>query len=223
MSAPTTDNPQPPFWPASDRLDDYLADSDVIDGHAVDIVSLVNRLTADGGSEVDRAQRLFGWVRDNIPHSCDVRHQTLTCRASDVLRLRTGMCFAKSHLLVAMLRAIGIPAGFCYQWLRYNEQSADMILHGFCAVHLKSLGRWVRVDPRGNKPGVDAQFRLDREQLAFPTNPALGEAICPVIFAEPLPCVVNCLTTAASVDEALARLVAAGKPPEFCPNCCAKA
>lgn len=32
--------------------------------------------------------------------------------ASEVLRERTGFCFAKSHLLAAPLRATGIPTGF---------------------------------------------------------------------------------------------------------------
>ncbi|MEN6557494.1 MAG: transglutaminase family protein, partial [Thermoguttaceae bacterium] len=217
MNAPLENNPLP-CRPKSERLDDYLAQSDVIDWRAPTIAATANQITAHGGSEATRAKHLFEWVRDNIPHSCDAGHQTLTCRASDVLRLRTGMCFAKSHLLVALFRSVGIPAGFCYQWLRYNEQSADMTLHGLCAVHLKSLERWIRIDPRGNKPGVDAQFQLDREQLAFPTNPALGEEICPVIFAEPLPVVVQCLTTAATAGEALSQLLVKGKPPEFFVN-----
>lgn len=81
-----------------------------------------------------------------------------------------------------------------------------MILHGLNGVYLESLGRWIRVDPRGNKAGVDAQFRLDREQLAFPTNMALGEVLYPTVFVEPLPCIVECLATSASVSEAMERL-----------------
>lgn len=81
-----------------------------------------------------------------------------------------------------------------------------MILHGLNGVYLESLARWVRVDPRGNKAGVDAQFRLDREQLAFPTNMALGEVLYPTVFVEPLTCIVECLAMSASVSEAMERL-----------------
>jgi len=38
------------------------------------------------------------------------------------------------------------------------------------AVYLSEYG-WVRVDPRGNKPGVDAQFTPPHEQLAFALGP----------------------------------------------------
>jgi transglutaminase-like putative cysteine protease len=196
----------PPLKPESDRLDDYLQCDEIIDWSAPAIVAAARGATCKFESDFDKAKCLYQWVRDNIPHSCDAGHEMVTCRASDVLQLQTGTCFAKSHLLAAMLRAVGVPTGFCYQRLRYDRASSAMILHGLSGVFLASLGRWIRLDPRGNKAGVDAQFRLDREQLAFPTNAALGELLYPTVFVEPLPSVVDCLTTSATVSEALARL-----------------
>ena len=38
---------------------------------------------------------------------------------------------------------------------------------------------------RGNKPGINAQFFLDREQLAFEPNTNLGEQDYNVIFTRP--------------------------------------
>jgi len=195
-----------PLCPESEHLDEYLSCNEVVNWREPAIISRAKELTCGAASDVDAAKSLFEWVRDNIAHSCDARHETVTCRASEVLELRTGLCFAKSHLLVALLRSVGIPAGFCYQRLRYGEDSSRRILHGLCGVYLKSLGRWIRVDPRGNKQGVDAQFRLDREQLAFPSRAALGEVLFPTVFVEPLPSIVKCLTASASVSEALARL-----------------
>nr|WP_269749949.1 transglutaminase family protein [Polyangium fumosum] len=78
----------------------------------------------------------------------------LTCTASEVLRHRTGFCYAKSHLLAALLRANGLPAGFCYQRLAHGS---GYCLHGFNAVELPGIG-WYRIDARGNKPGIDAAF-----------------------------------------------------------------
>jgi len=37
------------------------------------------------------------------------------------------------------------------------------------------MNKWVRLDARGNKTGVDAQFSIDEEKLAFPINEELGE------------------------------------------------
>ena len=85
----------------------------------------------------------------------------VTCRASDVLAARTGFCYAKSHLLAALLRANGIPAALCYQRLSIDGQGPPFCLHGLNAVHLPEHG-WYRIDARGNKPGVDAQFTPPR-------------------------------------------------------------
>jgi transglutaminase-like putative cysteine protease len=73
-------------------------------------------------------------------------------------------------------------------------------LHGLNAVHLPEYG-WYRVDARGNKAGVNAQFDPPRERLAFTTELS-GERALPEIHAEPLAVVVDALrryTTAAEV------------------------
>jgi transglutaminase-like putative cysteine protease len=64
------------------------------------------------------AQACFEWVRDTIQHSFDYQCNPITCRASEVLQHRTGYCYAKSHLLAALLRANGIAAGFWALWTK---------------------------------------------------------------------------------------------------------
>ncbi len=155
---------------------------------------------------MEKAKRLYEWVRDEIPHSADAGHETVTCRASEVLRHRTGICYAKAHLLAALLRAVDVPCGLCYQALKYDSSSERLVVHGLNGVYLESLGRWIRVDARGNKAGVNAQFSLDGEHLAFPIAPALGEFTCETVFARPLPCVVECLTSHQTVTELMAHL-----------------
>ncbi len=55
-------------------------------------------------------------------------------------------------------------------------------LHGLIAVYLNEHG-WYRIDARGNKAGVDAQFSPPIEQLAFSTN-IDGEFDFPEIWSE---------------------------------------
>lgn len=64
-------------------------------------------------------------------------------------------------------------------------------MHGLNAVFLENYG-WYRVDPRGNKDGVNAQFKPPTEQLAFSSN-AISEADLLEIWPEPLPRVVSVL------------------------------
>jgi transglutaminase-like putative cysteine protease len=103
----------------------------------------------------------------------------------------TAYCYAKSHLLVALLRANGIRAGFCYQRLVLDDAGTAFCLHGLAAVDLGD-GGWYRVDPRGNKPGVDAAFTPPVERLAFLiAHP--GEMHFPKVYADPVPSVVRAL------------------------------
>lgn len=137
------------------------------------------------------AQACFEFVRDQILHSSDHQLDPVTCRASAVLRHQTGFCYAKSHLLAALLRANQIPAGLCYQRLTIADDQPQFCLHGLNAIHLPEFG-WYRVDPRGNRPGVNSQFSPPVEKLAFAVvHP--GEQDLPTIYARPLQRVVTCL------------------------------
>lgn len=180
-------------------MNDYLQASDVIDWCHPDIVGLAAQIAAGHQTRVAIAKASFEWVRDEIAHSVDYQMNPVTWRASDVLRHKTGYCFAKSHLLAALLRANQIPAGFCYQRLSIDDQGAPYSLHGFNAVHLPEIG-WYRVDPRGNKEGIDAQFTPPQEQLAY-TPQLPGERDFPEILPDPLQCVVKALKTHATWDD----------------------
>lgn len=171
----------------------FLAASNVIDWHTASVRDLAGQLTS-GARGTDAIARLFTWVRDSIAHTGDVGHGPLTLRASDVLRERTGLCYAKSHLLVALLRASNIPAGFCYQRLSLDETASSFVLHGLASV-LMPDDTFLRIDPRGNKPGVDAQLTPGREALAFALS-LPGEADLPGVFAEPIPQVIEALSAA---------------------------
>ncbi len=135
----------------------YLQVSEVIDWQHPDILAYAKQIAFDCETPVAIAQACFEWVRDEIHHSVDYQMNPVTWRASDVLQYKTGYCYAKSHLLAALLRANQIPAGFCYQRLSIDDNGAPYSLHGFNAIHLPEIG-WYRVDARGNKAGVNAQF-----------------------------------------------------------------
>ena len=182
----------------------YLAASPYIDLEHPEIQQLARRLAAESSGELDCARRCFEFVRDRIRHSSDYRLNPVTCKASDVLQHGTGYCYAKSHLLAALLRANGIPAGLCYQRLSVGEHGAPYCLHGLNAVYLRDFG-WYRIDARGNKPGVNAQFTPPQEALAFPIREA-AECDLPEIWAEPLAVVVEALERFPSYDQVLANL-----------------
>jgi transglutaminase-like putative cysteine protease len=182
----------------------YLAASTYIDVDTPAIQAAARRLAEGAASELEVVRACFEFVRDEIRHSVDFELNPVTCKASDVLRHQTGYCYAKSHLLAALLRANGIPAGLCYQRLSVGDGGAPYCLHGLNAVYLQDFG-WHRIDARGNKPGVDARFDPPAERLAFAIRER-DERMLPEIWAEPLPVVVDALECYDTWDQVLANL-----------------
>lgn len=182
----------------------FLVASKYIDCDDADIQRVARTLANRASSEIERVRRCFEFVRDDIRHSVDFKLNPVTCKASDVLQHKTGYCYAKSHLLAALLRANDIPAGLCYQRLSVSGRGAPYCLHGLNAVHIDEFG-WLRLDARGNKAGVDAQFDPPRETLAFQLrDPA--ERDIPGVWAEPLESVVEVLERYGTYDQVLAHL-----------------
>ena len=134
-------------------LSDYLRATDIVDHAHPAVAAKARALAAGHATDAAIAEACFRFVRDAIRHSSDHQLNPVTSKASDVLAHATGYCFAKSHLLAALLRANAIPAGFCYQRLSFDDTGPPFILHGFNAVHLDGHG-WYRIDPRGDKPGT---------------------------------------------------------------------
>ncbi|MFF3558215.1 transglutaminase family protein [Streptomyces tsukubensis] len=172
----------------TDGITAYLAADDTIDhGHPL-VRETAARLRRDAPDAHAYARAAFEFVRDTVTHSIDADDPRVTRRASEVLEQRTGICYAKAHALVALLRAESIPAALCYQNLG--------VLHGLVALKLPGRESWSRIDPRGNKPGVDAQFSLDEERLAFPVDPESNEEDYPMLYAAPHPAVLAVLRSA---------------------------
>ncbi len=187
----------------------FLAASDVVDFHHPQIAKLAADLRAD--SHATTAKNCFVWVRDHIQHCVDFKREETPYIASDVLAVGTGFCTAKSHLLVALLRANAIPAGFCYQRLTFDGPNPPYCLHGFIAVHLEGVG-WYRCDARGNsKPGIHCEFAPGHETLAYPIQYA-GECIYPEVWAEPWPEFIQASRELGSVSDYMAKPIDVAPP-----------
>jgi len=171
---------------------EFLEASLYIDWQQPEVLAKALSLAEGHNSEEDIVRACFEFVRDEIKHSWDFQLNPVTCKASEVLSQGTGYCYAKSHLLAALLRANKIPTGLCYQRLTINNDQAPFCLHGLNAVYLANCG-WYRLDARGNKEGVSAEFCPPLERLAFAIITA-GEADLPEIWPQPLPVVIKALT-----------------------------
>ena len=158
------------------ELSEYLKETNCIDFSNLLIVQKVDALKSASSDKLDYIERAYKFVRDEIPHSWDAKLPVVSKKASDVLKNKTGICWTKSCLLTALLRANKIPSGISYQYLtRADDASDGYIIHALNTVYIDSLQKWIRLDARGNKAGVNAQFSLEKEILVFPARPEFGE------------------------------------------------
>jgi transglutaminase-like putative cysteine protease len=86
-------------------MDAYLESSEYIDWQYPVVLSKAKELAGLSCADETLAQRCYEIVRDSILHSWDHQKNPVTCKVSDVLIHGSGYCYAKSHLLAALLRA----------------------------------------------------------------------------------------------------------------------
>ncbi len=172
--------------PFTNDINKYLNSDYVIDYENEAVEHLADILFQKANDDLDFIRAAYEFVRDNISHSADINEDIITCTASEVLKAGHGICFAKSHLLAALLRCKSVPAGFCYQKLILDDDTAPVLIyHGLNGVYIKEYKKWIRLDARGNKTGVNAQFSIETEQLAFPIRPNMGEVDSFIIYPAP--------------------------------------
>lgn len=195
-------------------MEAFLKATDIIDSTHPAIVAAAAEIVGDAKEDEEIARRCFRWVRDEVRHSSDHAVPVVTCTASDVLRHRIGFCYAKSHLLAALLRARGIPAALCYQRLAFDDSAAGFFLHGLVAVHLRHHG-WYRIDPRGGRLASASDFTPPVERLPYiPRLP--GEQDLPERFPDAMACVATTLRQWPTAAEVRAHLP--DYPPEESQN-----
>ena len=157
-------------------MEEYLIETPSIDYMDFHIQEKVQELLNLSEDNLDYIKRSYIFVRDEIPHSWDIETDIVSITASDVLKNKTGICWTKSCLLAALLRANKIPSGISYQLLtRADDASEGYMIHALNTVYIKDLNRWIRIDARGNKDNINAYFSLDEEHLAYTIRSQLGE------------------------------------------------
>jgi len=134
---------------------EYLEATEVIDCDKPEIKELAREIVGGRTDAREAAKRLFYFVRDTIrynPYSPFFLPEHY--KATTTLRRGKGYCVQKAVLLVALARAVGIPArlGFAdiRNW-RASEQLVRMmgtnlfVFHGYVEWSLDK--RWIRVTP----------------------------------------------------------------------------
>jgi transglutaminase-like putative cysteine protease len=123
-----------------------------------DVIGFARRHSQGAQGEIEAAVRLYYAVRDGFrydPYGAVITVEGL--RASATLEAGRGWCVAKSVLLAACYRSLGIPARLGFADVRNHLSTANMraamttdifYWHGYTSVHLE--GCWVKATPAFN-------------------------------------------------------------------------
>ena len=186
-------------WPTpeSDDLGRYLEDTITIDWQSPNLMAQAKTVIEGCDTPEARLEALFAFVRDEVPHASDVQPEKATCSASQVLKERQGLCYAKSHLLAGMLRYAGFPTGFCYARLASEDSRSGFVLHGFNAVYWSATESWLFVDASGRAGTPAATVRFEAPWgLPFVVDPEAGESFVPDIYRRPPKRIIDLLERA---------------------------
>lgn len=183
-------------------LNKFLQESEYINFTAPIIREKAEELYKNAPDNISKAKTAYEFVRDEIPHSFDIKAKIITAKASDVLTYGTGICHAKANLLAALLRLEGIPAGLCFQHITLlKDDSMGYCVHCYNAIYLD--GKWIKVDARGNTDSKNAQFSLDEPKLAYPNRKEYDEYFWKGIYANPHADTMKMLEAAHSIEDIL--------------------
>ncbi len=126
-----------------------LATANVDSGNAA-IVEQAKIVVAGSATPREKVTALNHWVYENLKKSLSTNLST----ASQVLDHRTGDCTEHTVLLVALLRAIGIPAREVSGVMYMGDDYMAFGWHAWVEVELD--GHWVQVDPSWDEPVSNA-------------------------------------------------------------------
>ena len=113
------------------------------------IKSLAKDITKNSNTTLQKAKAIFKWVRDNITY---VFYRNTKSGAINTLSKKAGNCVDQSHLLIALSRALEIPARYVHGKCVFT--SGRTIGHVWAQILVKNV--WTVADPisKKNKFGI---------------------------------------------------------------------
>ena len=106
-------------------MEEYLIETPSIDYMNFHIQEKIQELKNQSDDNLDYIKRSYIFVRDEIPHSWNIKTEVVSKTASDVLKNKKGICLTKSCLLAAVLRADKIPSDISYQLLTRADDASE--------------------------------------------------------------------------------------------------
>ncbi|MGF7117621.1 Ig-like domain-containing protein [Methanobacterium oryzae] len=125
-------------------LQQYLAATTNCQVNDATIKSLAASITKGMSSSYDKAVAIFNWVRDNIGYSF---YYNTKYGALGTYKADTGNCVDTTHLLIALERAVGIPA----RYVHVNAKFSSGSWYGHVYANVWVNGKWYYADASSSR------------------------------------------------------------------------
>ena len=184
----------------AEPTDRFLEETEYVDWKDMLITRETSQTIIGCKTDEDKVKAVFEFVRDGITNAMNIDSVALPWTASTTVRAMVGTDDSKAMVFAAMVRALGIPAGFCYQRLTVvDDDSEGYYLHCYNAVYLD--GKWIKVDASGRLGARDATFCKIEPDLAFIPREVYGESNISGIFARPYEKSMDVLKSAERISD----------------------
>lgn len=123
-------------------LQQYLAATSNCQSNDPQIIALAQSITTNCASSYEMGLAIFNWVRDQLDYSWYYNTQK---GAVNAMLTRTANCCDMSHLIVALCRAVNIPARYQHGTCNFNSGS-----YGHVWAELYVNDNWISADATSN-------------------------------------------------------------------------
>ncbi len=152
-----TSNAEFPLRSVPEEEKIFLKATELVQSDSEEIINLAKRLTKDAKTEYAAVTRILNWIADNIKYT----YNPPQFDALWTLKTGKGNCQNFAHIVIALLRASGIPARVVggitlkEQWKiplgkNFLVQSMGQGGHAWIEIYFPDLG-WLSYDPQQSK------------------------------------------------------------------------
>ena len=127
--------------------------------HEEEINNVINKIVDRSLSPLDVAQALSKYVYENFEYRKGVT--TVETAAEEIWKIRAGVCQDFAHILLVMLRTVGIPSRYVSGYICPKDQElrGEGATHAWVEVCVPFYG-WIGLDPTNNCIASDRHVRL---------------------------------------------------------------
>lgn len=138
-----------------------------------EVTEVIRRMVDFSLSPVETAQILSKYVYDNFEYRKGVT--TVETEAEEIWKLKAGVCQDFAHMLLLMLRMVGIPARYVSGYIcpKNHELRGEGATHAWVEVCVPFYG-WLGLDPTNNCIASDRHVRLAIGRHFYDCTPVKG-------------------------------------------------